>query len=312
MQLPTMITIQGQTASGKSELAVDLALKLGSSWIIGMDSRQIYKNLNLGTGKIEGNWEEVKIGNSYQNVFMYRGVPHFLIDEFDPAYNITLVDIMKRFNEICAQTPLPKYLILCGGTGLYIKAIVEQYNLQRLTSPQDIHLVNEFRSEIQQLSLDQLQSLYSQQHPLHPLTNSEFNNPRRLINKIISKKISEEFPFEIVQTPKFEIIHQFAIQINQNQLHRNIQTRIHDRINAGMIQEIESLQYLGRSRLFDLGLEYRYTSEYINGTLDYDTYINTLFLETKHYAKRQLTWLNKQNVTWVKNLDEIISNRFKN
>ncbi len=305
MHTSNIITIQGQTASGKSEMAVQLALHLKDAWVISCDSRQIYKQLNLGTGKIEGIWKTQLFQGNPLYTFWYKDTPHFLIDEFDPNQPQTLVNIISRFNEICSLPNQPKYLILCGGTGLYIKAIIEQYQLPILTKI-EAEKVEIYKHSLSSITLSNLQQAIHEQIPDLDLNNSEYHNPQRIINHLTNNYITVENLGTKISAPRFQSYHQFAILIDQEILKENIHKRIIDRINKGMIHEIQGLQYLGNQKLFELGLEYRYTTQFIQNLLTKSEYIDILTLKSIHYSKRQLTWLKQQPVLWISTLSEML------
>jgi tRNA dimethylallyltransferase len=299
-----IITLGGQTSSGKSEMAVDLAKKLGDCWIINMDSRQIYKKLDLGTGKVPGIWQNFEYEDTTRSAFFYSGIPHFLIDVVDPSKPLTLVDVLELFIEFSTK-PLPKYLILTGGTGLYIKAIVEKYNLVKLENPEEIAHIESLKSHLQLTSIADLQTIFLTYHAPTP-NNSEYHNPQRLINTILNLEIKTRSFGTLLHIPQFASYQQFAIRVDQETLKQRISTRIHDRIKSGMIEEIASLSYLGHQRLHDLGLEYRYTNEYLQQNLTKSEFINTLTTKTIQYAKRQLTWLNAQQVIWIDSIEVLL------
>jgi tRNA dimethylallyltransferase len=298
-----IITLGGQTSSGKSEMAVQLAKKLRDCWIINMDSRQIYKKLDLGTGKVPGKWKSFEYKGVARDAFFYADIPHFLIDIADPAKPLTLVDVLEMFVDLC-KNPLPKYLILTGGTGLYIKAIVERYELTKLQKMEEIKQIESLKIHLQTLPVFQLQDVFESYSP-PALNNSEFHNPQRLINNILNLEIRKQGFGNILEIPEFTSYQQFAININQNILKNNIKTRIIDRIDQGMIEEIDSLFYLGEKRLFDLGLEYRYGSQFLQSNITEWEFEDTLLRESINYAKRQMTWLKAQPIIWVSSVEKI-------
>jgi tRNA dimethylallyltransferase len=298
-----IITLGGQTSSGKSEMAVQLAKKLGDCWIINMDSRQIYKKLDLGTGKVLGTWKSFEYKGVNRDAFFYSDIPHFLIDITDPTKPLTLVDVLEMFTKL-SENPLPKYLILTGGTGLYIKAIIERYELTQLKEAEEITQIESLKADLKTKTTSQLQNIFESYSP-PPLNNSEFNNPQRLINNIINLKIKKQGFGEVLKIPEFTSYQQFAIRLEQNILRKNIESRIFDRIDQGMLEEIDSLNFLGEKRLFDLGLEYRYGSQFLQGKISEREFEDTLLGETINYAKRQMTWLKAQPVEWIRSIDEI-------
>lgn len=302
----TLIALGGQTSSGKSEMAVELAKQLQDCWIVNCDSRQIYKYLDLGTGKIPGNWEMNIHKNQLIHTFLYRQVPHFLIDTIDPSKQYSLAHFLTDFSDFCKNHVLPQYLILCGGTGLYIKAILERYALTKLSEEFEDDY-NKEKTRLEQMSLTNLQKLYIRYFPVVTLNDSDFQNSRRLINKILTYKGEINNWSQPIVLPEFSSIHNFAIESDQESLYEKIGQRILKRIDEGMIKEVESLQFLGKERLLSLGLEYRLTYLYLIGQLTYTDYINKLTLDSINYAQRQLTWLKKQPITWIKSSQDILS-----
>jgi tRNA A37 N6-isopentenylltransferase MiaA len=127
-----------------------------------------------------------------------------------------------------------------------------------------------------------------------------------LINNILNLEIQKKKYGKVLEIPKFSSYQQFAIDINQSTLKRNITSRIFERIDQGMIDEVDSLSYLGEKRLFDLGLEYRYGSQFLQGSINEKEFEETLIHESINYSKRQLTWLKAQRVTWINSVEEII------
>ncbi|MBC7472310.1 MAG: hypothetical protein H7196_03580 [candidate division SR1 bacterium] len=305
----TLIALGGQTSSGKSEMAVNLAKELKDCWIINCDSRQIYKYLNLGTGKVSGSWEMIVHNNQLIHTFLYQEIPHFFIDCIDPTKQYSLTDFLADFCHFCQHHDLPNYLILCGGTGLYIKAILERYTLNKLDEEFEDDY-NQEKTKLSKKSLLDLQKLYSEYYPNQVLNDSDFQNSRRLINKLLTYKSNINNWSKAIVLPMFTKTYNFAIETDQKSLYERIEQRILKRIHEGMIKEVESLQFLGKDRLLDLGLEYRMTYLYLMGQLTYSEYINKLTTHSINYAQRQLTWLKKQPIMWIDSAQDIL-NRLK-
>jgi tRNA dimethylallyltransferase len=296
----TIIAIQGQTASGKSRLAIDLAHRLKDVWIISADSRQVYKGFDLGTGKITGSWDTTNWYGTNMSCFMSEGVPHMLIDYADPAKDYSLAQYIADFTDLVTTVKLPKYLIICGGTGMYVDALLSRYVIQP-TSP----VSQKLRHKYEQFSQQKLQDAVDSHHIV--LNTSDYQNPRRLINALIRKELDNTISNhkKPLQAPLFSQYYNFAVEREQTKLQTRIYDRLHDRINAGMITEIQSFQHLGTRKMLDFGLEYRLTTLYLLGQLTYDRYIHELTKKTIQYSKRQLTWLKKHSPIWIKNLEEI-------
>ena len=301
----TLIALGGQTASGKSDLAVELAKSLGDCWIVGCDSRQIYKYLNFGTGKIEGCWEAVIYQNQLLHTFLYEQTPHFFIDYVDPSKRYTLTDFLIDFRDFVAGHNLPKYIILCGGTGLYIKAILERYQLDAI-KPEHIKDYEDAKVQLQAYNLTDLQNKYSEIPTQAPLNQSDFHNPRRLANHILNYHSKTNRWGEPIILPQFQKTINLAIRHDQESLYKKISDRILSRIKNGMIEEVHTLSYLGTERLIELGLEYRHTHLYLLGQFSYDEYIQKLAQSSINYAQRQLTWLNRQGVVWINTLEDAL------
>ncbi len=292
-----LISLLGQTCSGKSEMAVEIARWLGNCCIINCDSRQIYQKLNIGTGKIKGSWKD--------NNYFYKTIPHLLIDYVDPQEkNYSLANYINDFKNL--QTNIEsqfKYAILTGGTGLYAKAITDNYQISSV-KPEYEKDWQDLRKELSKDSISTLQQKYLTLN-LSPLNHSDFHNPRRLISKLLDFEGKSKGWYETIQNEfKFDKSLNFAIQVDQTELKQKILIRLKDRVTEGLTEEIESLNYLGTQRLLDLGLEYRISQLYLLGFLTEDEWINKMYLENCKYAKRQLTWLQKQDFTWISNTEE--------
>lgn len=295
-----LITLLGQTCSGKSQMAVDLAKLLGKSAVVNCDSRQIYKRLNIGTGKVDGGWKN--------GIFMYQDVPHYLIDYTDPVKRFTLAKYVQDFiNLTDSFNPEIEFVIVTGGTGLYAKAITEKYDLG-VIKPEFIDQFEGLKRELNKKSLEVLQDQYLQLNYkiLHQLNNSDFHNPRRLIPKIAHAIGRNSYWNEDLIYPEFESISNFAIEVDQEELKEKIRIRLIDRVNQGLLEEVKNIQYLGKQRLLDLGLEYRLTQLFLEGYMDKTQWLESMYTQNIQYAKRQLTWLKKHQVKWVRSVEDLI------
>ena len=312
-----LITLLGATSSGKSDLAVNLAKDLIAknirTWIIGCDSRQIYKYLNVGTGKVEGNWEQIPISKRCfypsDKVFFYQEIPHFLIDYKDPYHDFeySLVQYLIDFNELFKNTKiLPNVVILTGGTGLYAKAILEEYQLFKI-KPDFEQLALKFKQNIEKLNLYQLQENYLKLE-LPKLNSSDFENPRRIINHIYKNQVKTEKWGVLVEYPSFIKKFNFAIKTEITDLKPKIRQRLEFRLENGLIPEILKHKNLGQKKLLSLGLEYRLGFFYMNGMLTKSEFLQKLKVENFKYAKRQLTWLKKQKPIWISHKIDILTN----
>lgn len=277
MNKPKIIAIVGTTASGKSSLGIELA-KIFNAEVVSADSRQIYKGLDLGTGKVTP--EEIE------------GVPHHMLDIIEPNTPYSLAEYQKAaykvIDDILSRGKLP---IIVGGTGLYTRAIIEGYDLN--SAEPNIDLRNELNGKSATELVDILKSLGAKEI-------QEPENPRRLIRQIEKIKSGKN---NIPQNkPRYDVL-QIGITFDREILYNRIEERLDMRINDGMIEEIKSLLDNGATTEFmeGLGLEYRYTTRYILGKYpSFEDYRTELLKEIRHFAKRQMTWFRKEkNITWL-------------
>ena len=316
-----LISILGPTSSGKSDIALNLALEIEkihgdqTAVIISCDSRQVYKDLNLGTGKIEGLWTDFKLGKIQEKVFLYKQIPHFLIDFVDLCVRYSLHDYIKDYLHLFQRWKevdfVPKYVILCGGTGLFAKAIAQEYELSEINP--------KFESQIEQLKLDLNQKntleLQIELSLLWPefkleLNHSDQNNPRRLINFIVKRiAIKNNWILEkTLQYPKFE--NKFEFYLNPPDLQDRLKLRLESRFESGMIQEVTDLvqnQKLDKEKLLELGLEYREFWSYYQGLHTLKEFKQNVYRQNWQYIRRQMIWFNKQvNLVKIQNLQDIL------
>ena len=277
-----VIVILGPTAVGKSALGVTLARAYGGE-IISADSRQVYTDLDIGTGKITR--KEM------------RGVSHHLLDIASPKKQISVATYQrlarKKLAEINARGSVP---VIVGGTGLYIESIVNDVSLPEV--PPNVRL----RKELEKKSIDELFSMLKKLDPKRAET-IDASNPRRLVRAIeIATVLGSVPPYR--NTPRSDIDPLFiGLTIPFNILRKKIASRLLVRLKGGMIAEVRKLHAEGLSwrRMEALGLEYRYLSRYLRGLLTKDEMIKKLQLEIVRYAKRQMTWFKRdKRIEWFK------------
>jgi tRNA dimethylallyltransferase len=298
-----LITLLGQTSSGKSNMAVELAkqliLKNYKICIIGCDSRQVYKGLNIGTGKIEGNWMD--------GIFVFQNVSHYMIDFVDPQtdYNLQnyIWDFYTTINKIENQY---HYVILVGGTGLYAKAITERIDLGDVKDEFRIQY-NNLKNELQALSKSSLQQKVLELNI--EMNNSDYNNQIRLVSRLLKSEAQNKQWLNDSKYYEFSNQYLFAIDIYQETLINNITTRLYSRFDQGLLDEIKKFENLGEDKFLSLGLEYKQGWLFLQNKLTKKELKTNLLTQNLQYAKRQLTWLKKQkNLIWIRSLEELIDN----
>jgi len=289
-----VIFITGATASGKSEIAIWLALKINGE-IINADSRQVYKYLNIGSGKISE--KEKKI------------VKHYLLDIAHPKRSYSLGKWLKDVDEVIKKIYRKnKVPIICGGTILYLKALKEGWVLPNVKPNYKL------RKELEKFSTNELYEILLKLDPERAKTIQK-ENKRRLIRAIEIATFLGKVP-SLKKEPKYEIL-VVAPYVDFRRLERKIYKRLIKRVK-GIIQEIKKLRKLGLSleRIISFGLEYRWFGKYVKGEIDLKTAIEKCYKDIRRFAKKQINELKKLNyVYWFKNKKEllkIVKNFLKN
>ncbi len=267
-----LITVLGPTASGKTKFAVQLAAKINAE-IISADSRQVYRGMDIGTGKDLSDYEV----DGYP-------IPYHLIDIRNAGEKYTLFnyqnDFHKVYNDILSRG---RKTILCGGTGLYIESVLKGYQLP------DVPENRELRKNLENKQIDELTRILASYQPLHNKT--DIDTPKRAIRAIeIADFKSKQTASELDYPPVESII--IGIGINRDSRRQKISSRLKKRLNEGMIEEVKHLIDGGVSPddLIYYGLEYKYVTLYIIGKLSFEEMYSQLETAIHQFAKRQMTW----------------------
>ena len=267
-----LITILGPTASGKTSLAVALAADLNTE-IISADSRQIYKRMDIGTGK---DLEEYK----YED----KEIPYHLIDICEPGYKYNLYEYQRDFNVVFQDLRTrEKFPILCGGTGLYIETVLKGYSMPQV--PEN----KELREKLKDKTLTELTSILKTYKTLHNTT--DVDSCKRAVRAIeIAEFYRNQQPEERKNKPLNSFI--VGVDIEREARRRKISERLQMRLNSGMVDEVRALLKEGISPddLIYYGLEYKYLTEYLIGRLSYVEMVSKLEIAIHQFAKRQMTW----------------------
>jgi tRNA dimethylallyltransferase len=277
---PKIIVVLGPTASGKSALAIELARRFHGE-IVSADSRQVYRGLDLGTGKVTK--KEM------------RGVPHHLLDVASPRRAFTVAQYQKKA-EAAIQRILRKgkVPILCGGTGFYIDAVLYGFLLPPVPPNERL------REELERKSTDELFNDLDLKDPARAGTIDR-KNRRRLIRALeIIHATGRPIPL-LERAAKYDSL-AIGIRIPGDGLKKKIEQRLLARLRAGMIREAERLhrQGLGWARMEELGLEYRYLARHLQGHISKAEMTAQLIREIAAYAKRQITWFKRNpEIHWI-------------
>jgi tRNA dimethylallyltransferase len=277
-----LITILGPTATGKTSLAAHLAYHINGE-IISADSRQVFKHMNIGTGK------------DYSDYIVNRkAIPFHLIDIAEPGEEFSVFDFRKNFiNAFTEITSKNKTAILCGGTGLYIESVLRNYNL--IEVPENIEL----RNTLSNKSIDELTKILSGLKPLHNTTDTI--TKKRLLRAIEIEYFQRKNTSNVPSLPKFES-YVFGVKYDRAIVMERITTRLKERLQSGMIEEVESLIHNGISaeRLKSYGLEYKFITQFLLNEITYDEMSRLLNIAIHQFSKRQMTWFRRMEKNDIK------------
>ncbi len=267
-----LITVVGPTASGKTPFAVQLAAALNGEILSG-DSRQLYRRMDIGTGK---DLSEYSFGDT--------PIPYHLIDIREPGEKYTLYEYQRDFHaayqSICSRG---KRAILCGGTGLYIESVLRGYHLP------DVPANTALRSRLEEKSLAELTAILRDYGPLHNSTDTD--TKKRAIRAIeIADYRSQRDPADAAYPPLESII--LGLQIDRDLRREKISRRLVARLREGMIEEVRQLlnEGIAADDLIYYGLEYKFVTLHVTGVLTFDEMNRQLEIAIHQFAKRQMTW----------------------
>ncbi len=267
------VTILGPTATGKTKLAAQLAFHFNGE-IISADSRQVYRSMNIGTGK------------DYDDYFVKAGmIPYHLVDVCEPQDEFSVFDFQdlfyKTFDDIVSRKKLP---FLVGGSGMYLSSVIQNYKMKKIS------FNSEAKNELEQKSIDELrQLLLTTSGNLHNTT--DLIDKERIIKAIIINQ-SNDKPLLISKQLSSLVI---GIAPPRSEIKKRITRRLEKRLSEGMVDEVKNLLEKGITpeRLNYFGLEYRYISLYLTGKLNYNDMFQKLNSSIHNFAKRQMTWFRK-------------------
>jgi len=295
-----LITILGPTATGKSSLGIELAQKFNGE-IVSADSRQVFRGLNIGSGKVTAD-EQAQI-------------PHHLLDIVNPMEEFSVAHFQglafTAIDDILSRKKLP---FLVGGTALYIYSVIDNYIFT------DVPPNPKRRKELEGKSVEELQNIIKSSNDTQPppnpllskgggtLSRDDLQNPRRLIRAIEKLEAGVSIEPKKAEQKYNNII--LGINFSREELYKRIDMRVDERIKNGMIEEVKNLintwpkatRSLGEGWLIRLGLEYRYITEYLQKKHTKDEMIKGLKHAIHMFSKRQMTWFKlDKRIHWIKN-----------
>lgn len=289
MEKRPLIIITGPTASGKTALSIDLAKKIDGE-IISADSMQVYRHMDIGSAKVMK--EEMD------------GIPHHLIDVLEPSeeFNVVVFQSMakKAIEEIYSRGRVP---IVAGGTGFYIQALLYDIDFTETTDDKELREKLEKKAETE--GSEALHRLLREVDPesaevIHP------NNVKRVVRAIeffykTGKKISEHNKEERQKFSPYEFFY-YVLTPPRSILYNRIDNRVNKMIEHGLVEEVKTLKNMGYTRemVSMQGLGYKEILDYLNGEISLDEAVYTIKRDTRHFAKRQLTWFRRErDVRWL-------------
>lgn len=277
-----IITVLGPTATGKTAFAAQLAEVLDGE-IISADSRQVYQKMDLGTGKDIADYQ---VGD--------KSIPYHLINIKVPGYQYNVYEYQSDFLRVfTAIQERNKQAILCGGTGMYIEAVLKGYKLINVP-------VNEvLRNELQQKSLDELIAILSTYKTIH--NNSDIENKKRATRAIEIEVYYKNHPEIDFSFPVFNYFI-LGIKFDRNRIRKRITERLRQRLEEGMVDEVKELLNSGLKPedLIYYGLEYKYLTQFVLGEISYDEMFKKLNTAIHQFSKRQMTWFRRMERNGMK------------
>ena len=279
-----MITILGPTASGKTPMAARLAAEIGGE-IISADSRQVYRRMDIGTGKDLADYiVETTQGDRYA-----VRIPYHLIDIREPGTKYNLFeyqqDFFDAYEDIRSRGAVP---ILCGGTGLYIEAVLKGYKLSPVPQNQELRdrLEGKSLAELTQMLTELKARNHSNMH-----NTTDVDSCQRAIRAIEIETYNLEHPMPKRELPSVDSII-IGVNIDRELRREKITRRLKARLEEGMVEEVRALldEGIPSEDLTYYGLEYKFVTEYLTGKLSYDEMFKRLEIAIHQFAKRQMTW----------------------
>lgn len=296
-----MLVVMGPTASGKTAFAVKVARWINSlcksgefpfkeCHIISADSRQVYRGMDIGTGK---------------DIAEYGEIPYHLIDIAEAGEKYDLFRYKRDFDKVYAELKSNNiFPILCGGSGLYIEAVCKGYDLKEVAPDPDL------RKSLEKKPMEELVQMFKDlkaKHGTIPHNNTDFDTKKRVIRAIEIEMAYDKIPQKEETGIHPENVHYIALNPDRERRNQRIDRRLEERLKAGMVDEVKALLDKGvkPEDLIYYGLEYKFLTQYITGEISYDYMKEHLAIAIHRFAKRQMTWLRGMErrgikIEWIK------------
>ena len=268
-----LVSVVGPTACGKTSLAVELALSVPGAEIISADSRQVYRGMDIGTGKDIAEYTRDGVT-----------VPSHLLDIVDAGEKYNLFefqrDFLASYDDIRNRGAFP---VMCGGSGLYVESVLKGYRLLPVTENPAL------RAALEEKSLEELTALLATYKQLH--NNTDTNNKKRAIRAIEIEEYYRICPVEERYFPQIKAL-TVGVMVDREVRRERISRRLRERLDNGMVEEVKRLLDSGLEpeQLIYYGLEYKYLTLYLTGAMEYEEMVAGLEIAIHQFAKRQMTW----------------------
>jgi tRNA dimethylallyltransferase len=300
-KLPKIIVVAGPTASGKTDLAILMAKKFGGE-VICADSRTVYRYMNIGTAKPIRKGQKPKKDRDGYSYYTVKGIRHYALDIVSPDQNYSVADFKELAVKIAgSMIKRNKIPMLVGGTGLYIKAVVDNLDFPENASSPKIR--KQLEKEIQKYGLEKL---YKKLLKLDPAAEKFIDpkNPRRIIRALeVMLTTGQKFSDQRKKGKKMFDALQIGIKVNKEVLKERIGRRIEKMARAGFVDEVKSLKKkYGCSTPAMSGIGYKQFCLYLDKKISFEQAKENFKLGDRHYSKRQMTWFKKdKRIKWIEN-----------
>ncbi len=291
---PKIIVVLGPTASGKTSMSIKLAKEFNGE-VISVDSRQIYREMNIGTAKEPKDEAE-------STKYEVQGVTHWGIDLVNPNQEMTAAGFKEyaeqKIEDIVSRGKLP---ILAGGTGFWIQAVVDNLDIPAVAPDRELRKVLESKE------LEDLFVMYQEKDPAGAETIDRQNKFRLIRALEVCFKTGKPFSEQQQKgESKYDVL-QIGIEVDREELYRRINTRVDQMVEEGLVEEVQTLkEKYGCVGLAMTGIGYRQVCEYLENKNTLEEALERIKIDTRHYAKRQLTWWRRDDrIHWVKEYEKV-------